>query len=146
MCSSDLWMDLTGLAGRHLDEMSGGQRQRAFVAMVLAQETPYMLLDEPLNNLDMVHAVAMMRRLRDASRELGRTVVVVLHDINMAGAWADRIVALRGGRVVAQGTPEEIMTRRCLSTVFGMDVPVHEVDGRRVALVWGELPDQKRSG
>ena len=140
------WMDLTGLAGCHLDEMSGGQRQRAFVAMVLAQETPYMLLDEPLNNLDMVHAVAMMRRLRDASRELGRTVVVVLHDINMAGAWADRIVALRGGRVVAQGTPEEIMTRRCLSTVFGMDVPVHEVDGRRVALVWGELPDQKRSG
>ena len=105
-----------------------------------------MLLDEPLNNLDMVHAVAMMRRLRDASRELGRTVVVVLHDINMAGAWADRIVALREGRVVAQGTPEEIMTRRCLSTVFGMDVPVHEVDGRRVALVWGELPDQKRSG
>lgn len=139
-------VEVGGLAGRHLDEMSGGQRQRAFVAMVLAQETPYMLLDEPLNNLDMVHAVAMMRRLRDASRELGRTVVVVLHDINMAGAWADRIVALRGGRVVAQGTPEEIMTHRCLSTVFGMDVPVHEVDGRRVALVWGELPDQKRSG
>lgn len=134
------WMDLTGLADRYLDQMSGGQRQRAFVAMVLAQETPYVLLDEPLNNLDMAHAVAMMRRLRGASRELGRTVVVVLHDVNMAGAWADRIVALREGRIVAQGAPEEIMTRRCLSTVFGMDVPVHEIDGRRVALVWGREP------
>ena len=67
------WMDLNDLAGRYLDQMSGGQRQRAFVAMVLAQETPYMLLDEPLNNLDMVHSVTMMRRLRAAAHELGRT-------------------------------------------------------------------------
>ena len=125
------------LADRYLDEMSGGQRQRAFVAMVLAQETPYMLLDEPLNNLDMVHSVAMMRRLRAAAHELERTVVVVMHDINMAAAWSDRIVAMREGRVVLQGTPEETMTRECLSEVFGMDVPVHEIDGRRIALVWG---------
>ena len=131
------WMDLTELADRYLDEMSGGQRQRAFVAMVLAQETPYMLLDEPLNNLDMVHSVAMMRRLRAAAHELERTVVVVMHDINMAAAWSDRIVAMREGRVVLQGTPEETMTRECLSKVFGMDVPVHEIDGRPVALVWG---------
>lgn len=131
------WMDLTELANRYLDEMSGGQRQRAFVAMVLAQETPYMLLDEPLNNLDMVHSVAMMRRLRAAAHELERTVVVVMHDINMAAAWSDRIVAMREGRVVLQGTPEETMTRECLSKVFGMDVPVHEIDGRRIALVWG---------
>ena len=131
------WMDLTELADRYLDEMSGGQRQRAFVAMVLAQETPYMLLDEPLNNLDMVHSVAMMRRLRAAAHELERTVVVVMHDINMAAAWSDRIVAMREGRVVLQGTPEETMTRECLSKVFGMDVPVHEIDGRRIALVWG---------
>ena len=125
------------LADRYLDEMSGGQRQRAFVAMVLAQETPYMLLDEPLNNLDMVHSVAMMRRLRAAAHELERTVVVVMHDINMAAAWSDRIVAMREGRVVLQGTPEETMTRECLSEVFGMNVPVHEIDGRPVALVWG---------
>lgn len=130
------WMDLTDLADRYLDEMSGGQRQRALVAMVLAQETPYVLLDEPLNNLDMVHSVSMMRRLHEASHELERTVVIVLHDVNMAGAWADRIVAMREGRIVAQGGPEEIMTRGCLSTVFGMDVPVHEIGGRRVALVW----------
>jgi len=131
------WMDLTELADRYLDEMSGGQRQRAFVAMVLAQETPYMLLDEPLNNLDMVHSVAMMRRLRAAAHELERTVVVVMHDINMAAAWSDRIVAMREGRVILQGTPEETMTRECLSEVFGMDVPVQEIDGRRIALVWG---------
>ena len=131
------WMDLTELADRYLDEMSGGQRQRAFVAMVLAQETPSMLLDEPLNNLDMVHSVAMMRRLRAAAHELERTVVVVMHDINMAAAWSDRIVAMREGRVVLQGPPEETMTRECLSEVFGMDVQVQEIDGRRIALDWG---------
>ena len=91
------WMDLTELADRYLDEMSGGQRQRAFVAMVLAQETPYMLLDEPLNNLDMVHSVAMMRRLRAAAHELERTVVVVMHDINMAAASPSSGVDTRQG-------------------------------------------------
>lgn len=131
------WMDLTDLAERYLDEMSGGQRQRAFVAMVLAQQTPYVLLDEPLNNLDMVHSVSMMTTLRAAATELERTIIVVLHDINMAAAWADHVVALRGGALVAQGAPTEIMTRQCLSEVFGMDVPVHEIDGHRVAMVWG---------
>jgi len=131
------FLHLEEIANRFIDELSGGQRQRAYVAMVLAQETPYMLLDEPLNNLDMVHSVAMMRRLRAAAHELERTVVVVIHDINMAAAWSDRIVAMREGRVVLQGTPEETMTRECLSEVFGMDVPVHEIDGRRIALVWG---------
>lgn len=131
------WMDLADLAERYLDEMSGGQRQRAFVAMVLAQQTPYVLLDEPLNNLDMVHSVSMMTTLRAAATELERTIVVVLHDINMAAAWADHVVALRDGALVAQGTPAEIMTRQCLSEVFGMDVPVHEIDGHRVAMVWG---------
>jgi len=131
------WMDLADLAERYLDEMSGGQRQRAFVAMVLAQQTPYVLLDEPLNNLDMVHSVSMMTTLRAAATELERTIIVVLHDINMAAAWADHVVALRDGALVAQGTPAEIMTRQCLSEVFGMDVPVHEIDGHRVAMVWG---------
>jgi len=100
------WMDLNDLAGRYLDQMSGGQRQRAFVAMVLAQETPYMLLDEPLNNLDMVHSVTMMRRLRAAAHELGRTVVVVMHDINMAAAWADRAVAAPVGAAQADYDPD----------------------------------------
>ena len=72
-----------------------------------------------------------------AAHELSRTVVVVMHDINMAAAWADRIVALRDGAVVVQGTPEETMTQEYLSKVFGMEVPVHDLEGRRVDMVWG---------
>ena len=87
------YLELEPLADRYLDEMSGGQRQRAFVAMVLCQDTRYLLLDEPLNSLDMKHAVAMMGTLRRAADELGKTVVLGLHDINFASAYADRIVA-----------------------------------------------------
>lgn len=123
------WLDLTDLGDRFLDELSGGQRQRAFVAMVLAQDTDYILLDEPLNNLDMAHAVAMMQRLRRAADELGRTIVVVLHDLNAAAVYADRMVALAGGRVVAAGTTEELMDAALLSDVFGLPISVHEVAG-----------------
>ncbi|SFU11633.1 ABC transporter [Mesorhizobium sp. YR577] len=82
---------LETLADRFLDELSGGQRQRAFVAMVLCQDTDFMLLDEPLNNLDMKHAVSMMKLLRRAVDELGKTVVLVLHDINFASCYSDHI-------------------------------------------------------
>lgn len=118
------FLDLTDLAGRYLDQLSGGQRQRAYVAMVLAQDTDYILLDEPLNNLDMKHAVAMMRQLRRAADELGKTVVVVVHDINFAAAYADRIVALAEGRVVHVGTPSDLMTPAILQQVFGTPVEV----------------------
>ncbi|CAM2862724.1 ABC transporter ATP-binding protein [Actinomyces slackii] len=130
------WMDLDDLAERRLDEMSGGQRQRAFVAMVLAQDTPYVLLDEPLNNLDMTHATAMMRRLRAAADELGRTIVVVLHDVNYASCWADSILALRDGAIAAHGSPEEIMDTAVLETIYGWAIPIHELDGRRVAMYY----------
>lgn len=128
------WVELDGLADRFLDEMSGGQRQRAFVAMALCQDTDYLLLDEPLNNLDMRHAVSMMRRLRRAADELGRTVVLVLHDINFASCWSDRIVAMRDGAVVHQGTPDEIMRPDVLRDVYGMDIQVEEVAGRRIGV------------
>ena len=128
------WVELDGLADRFLDEMSGGQRQRAFVAMALCQDTDYVLLDEPLNNLDMRHAVSMMRRLRRAADELGRTVVLVLHDINFASCWSDRIVAMRDGAVVHQGTPSEIMREDVLRDIYGMDIPVQEVGGRRIGV------------
>jgi len=130
------YLDLTDLGGRFLDELSGGQRQRAFVAMVLAQDTDYVLLDEPLNNLDMVHARGMMRLARRAADELGRTVVAVLHDINFAAAWSDRIVAMKDGRVAASGTPAEIMRPAVLGEIFDMDVAVHQIDGRPVALYY----------
>jgi len=118
------FLDLTDLSGRYLDQLSGGQRQRAYVAMVLAQDTDYILLDEPLNNLDMKHAVAMMGQLRRAADELGKTIVIVVHDINFAAAYADRIVALAEGRVVHVGTPGDLMTPTTLEEVFGTPVQV----------------------
>ncbi|MDO5682206.1 MAG: ATP-binding cassette domain-containing protein [Propionibacteriaceae bacterium] len=130
------YLDLDDLRHRFLDEMSGGQRQRAFVAMVLAQDTDYVLLDEPLNNLDMSHARAMMRRLRRAADELGKTIVVVIHDINFASVWSDHIVAMKNGRVAAVGPPDVIITEDVLQQVYDMDLTVHEVAGQRFALYY----------
>lgn len=123
------FLGLEELEGRYLDELSGGQRQRAYVAMVLAQDTEYVLLDEPLNNLDIQHAVQMMQHLHRAATELGRTIVVVLHDINFAGHYADRVVAMKNGRVVAFGTPDEIVRGDVLTEIF--DTPVDVIDGPR---------------
>lgn len=121
------FLDLGDLENRYLDQLSGGQRQRAYVAMVLAQDTEYVLLDEPLNNLDMRHSVQMMQHLRRAAEELGRTIVLVIHDINFAGHYADHICAVKDGKVVEFGTPEQIMTDDVLSRVF--DTPVQVIDG-----------------
>ena len=120
------FLGLGELEGRHLDELSGGQRQRAYVAMVLCQETDYVLLDEPLNNLDIAHSVEMMNHVEPAAREFGRTVIVVLHDINMAARYADRICAVKDGRIVEFGTPAEIMRDEVLSSIFGTDIEVIE--------------------
>ncbi|OZI32983.1 iron ABC transporter ATP-binding protein [Bordetella genomosp. 1] len=130
------YMELAPLAGRYLDEMSGGQRQRAFVAMVLCQDTRYILLDEPLNSLDMKHAVAMMRILRRAADELGKSVVVVLHDLNFAAAYADLIVAMRDGRVAHQGPPDQIIDAALLSALYGLPIRVHEIDGQRICVYY----------
>ncbi|GAB94728.1 iron complex transport system ATP-binding protein [Kineosphaera limosa] len=134
------YLDLNDLRHRYLDELSGGQRQRAFVAMVLAQDTDYVLLDEPLNNLDMAHSVTMMHLLRRAADELGRTIVLVVHDINFASFYADRIVALRDGGIVADGSPQEFMTAQTLRDVFGLHMPVTHVDGRPLALYHAAAP------
>ena len=128
------YLELEPLADRYLDEMSGGQRQRAFVAMVLCQDTRYVLLDEPLNSLDMKHAVAMMGTLRRAADELGKTVVLVLHDINFASCYADRIVALKQGRVACQGAPAELVRAEVLSALYALPIAVHEIDGRRICV------------
>ena len=121
------FLHLTELQNRYLDELSGGQRQRAYVAMVLAQETDHVLLDEPLNNLDMKHSVQMMQFLRSACRELGRTIIIVLHDINFAGHYADHICAVKDGQIARFGTPEEILTDEVLTEVF--DTPITVIDG-----------------
>ena len=123
------FLNLEELESRFLDELSGGQRQRAYVAMVLAQDTEYVLLDEPLNNLDMQHSVQMMKHLKRAATELGKTIVIVLHDINFAGHYADHICALKKGEVVALGTPEEIMVPETLSAIF--NTPIDVIEGPR---------------
>ncbi len=127
------YLGLEELKHRFLDELSGGQRQRAFVAMVLAQDTDYMLFDEPLNNLDIRHAVAMMKLLRDAAKDLGKTVVVVLHDINFASCYSDHIVIMRKGRLFTQGEPEQIIREDILIDTYETDFKVREMDGNRIA-------------
>lgn len=127
------YLGLEALSERYLDELSGGQRQRAFVAMVLCQDTDYMLFDEPLNNLDIRHAVTMMKLLKGAAKDFGKTVVVVLHDINFASCYADHIVVMRDGKLFLQGTPDEIVRPEILSSIYATDFNVHELDGHRIA-------------
>lgn len=114
------FLGLNDLRGAHVDELSGGQRQMAFLAMTIAQDTPVLLLDEPLNNLDMHHAVQIMRALRQLCDETGRTVILVIHDINFAANHSDRILALKGGRVHAAGTVDEVVTERGLSDLYDL--------------------------
>ncbi|GAA0922254.1 ABC transporter ATP-binding protein [Nonomuraea longicatena] len=117
-------LDLTGLADlaeRPLDELSGGQRQRAWISMALAQGTDLLLLDEPTTFLDLAHQVEVLELVRHLHRESGRTIVMVLHDLNLAARYTDRLVAMREGRVVAAGTPHEVLTEDLLRTVFGLD-------------------------
>ena len=118
---------LTELENRYLDELSGGQRQRAYVAMVLCQETEYVLLDEPLNNLDVARSVQMMEHLRYAANEFGRTIVTVLHDINFAAKYSDRICAMKDGKIEAFGLVDQIMDKNILTDIF--DTPINIIKG-----------------
>ncbi|MEY9972874.1 iron complex transport system ATP-binding protein [Lysinibacillus sp. RC46] len=128
------YMNLEDLQHNYLDELSGGQRQRAFIAMVIAQDTDYILLDEPLNNLDMKHSVQIMKILRKLVDELGKTVVIVLHDINFASVYSDHIVALKNGRVVKDGPTNDIINSDALKEIYDMDIPVQEQDGCRICV------------
>mgnify|MGYP003444734667 FL=1 len=128
------YMNLTDMQDKFLDELSGGQKQRAFISMVIAQDTDYILLDEPLNNLDMKHSVQIMKILRKLVDELGKTVVIVLHDINFASVYSDRIVALKDGRLVKDGPTHEIINSEALREVYDMHIPVQEQDGCRICV------------
>ncbi len=121
------FLDLTDLENRYLDELSGGQRQRAYVAMVLCQETEYVLLDEPLNNLDVARSVQMMEHLRHAANEFGRTILTVMHDINFAAKYSDRICAMKAGQIAAFGTVQDIMDPELLTNIFETKIEI--IDG-----------------
>ncbi|WP_091201957.1 ABC transporter ATP-binding protein [Micromonospora narathiwatensis] len=112
--------DVAGLADRAVDTLSGGQRQRVWIAMTLAQDTEALLLDEPTTFLDLAHQVEVLDLLHRLRAERGRTVVAVLHDLNQAARYADHLVAMRAGAVVAAGPPREILTADLVRAVFGL--------------------------
>ncbi len=112
--------NLIGLRERLVDHLSGGQRQRAWIAMALAQDTPTMLLDEPTTYLDLAHQIEVLDLLARLNHERGRTIVLVLHDLNEAARYADRIVAMRDGRIAADGPPADVLTKATVERVFGL--------------------------
>jgi iron complex transport system ATP-binding protein len=114
----------TALAERPVDELSGGQRQRVWIAMALAQQTDLLLLDEPTTFLDVSHQIEVLDLLTDLNRARGTTIVMVLHDLNMAARYADHLVALTAGRVHAAGTPTDVLTEANVRAVFGLDCRV----------------------
>ncbi len=128
------YMELTDLQDRYLDELSGGQRQRAYIAMVIAQDTKYILLDEPLNNLDMKHSVEIMKILKRLVNEKSKTVIIVIHDINFASCYSDYIVALKDGKVANQGKTSEIIKKDVLESIYEMNFNVTNIDNRPICV------------
>ena len=127
-------LGLLEMADQLIETLSGGQLQRAYIAMVLAQDTDYILLDEPLNNLDMNFAVQMMQTLKRLVEEFGKTVVIVLHDINFAASYADQIVAMKEGQVFLSGSTEEVIQKPVLDQLYEMNIRVCEIEGKRFCL------------
>ncbi len=130
------YMELQEFEGRFIDELSGGQRQRAYIAMVIAQDTEYVLLDEPTNNLDIYHATNMMKMVRRLCDELGKTVILVLHDINYASFYSDYICAFEHGKVAKFGTVKEVMTKEVLSKLYRVDFEIREVGGKPLSIYY----------
>ena len=130
------YMNLVDIQNKYLDELSGGQRQRAFIAMVIAQGTEYIFLDEPLNNLDMKNASSMMKVLRNLCDELGKTIILVMHDINFTACYSDYIVALKDGKIARQGTVDEIINEDILREIYEMDFNVQEIDGNKISIYY----------
>lgn len=130
------YMELGAFEDRFIDELSGGQRQRAYIAMVIAQDTEYVLLDEPTNNLDIYHATNMMKIVRRLCDELGKTVILVLHEINYAAFYSDYICAFKDGRIAKFGTVKEVMTKENLSQVYGVDFEIMEIAGRPLSIYY----------
>lgn len=128
------YMNLDDIRHQYIDNLSGGQRQRAYIAMTLAQDTDYILLDEPLNNLDMKHSVQIMQVLRKLATELNKTVVIVIHDINFASCYSDYIVAMKNGKLVHQGEINHIMQSTILQDIYDMTIPIQDIDDHKIAV------------
>ena len=130
------YMELEEFQDRFIDELSGGQRQRAYIAMVIAQDTEYILLDEPTNNLDIYHATNLMKIVRRLCDELGKTVILVLHEINYAAFYSDYICAFKDGKIAKFGTVAEVMTKETLSDIYRVQFEIMEVGGRPLSIYY----------
>jgi iron complex transport system ATP-binding protein len=130
------YMELEDYQDCFIDELSGGQRQRAYIAMVIAQDTEYVLLDEPTNNLDIYHASNMMRIARRLCDELGKTVVMVLHEINYAAFYSDYICALVDGKIAKFGSVEEVMNKETLSDIYKVDFEMMHIEGKPLSVYY----------
>lgn len=130
------YLELEEIQDKYLDQLSGGQRQRAHIAMTVAQDTEYILLDEPLNNLDMRHANQIMKTLRRLVDEKGKTVVIVIHDINFASCYSDQIVALKDGKIVKQGRACDVIDKCVLRELYDMDIDIKEIDNKRICFYY----------
>ena len=124
------------LRDRFMDELSGGQRQMAHIAMSIAQDTKYILLDEPLNNLDMSRSVKIMKLLRKLAREESKTIIIVIHDINFVSFYADHIVALKDGKIRYEGAVEAVMKPEILSDIYGMRIEIEEYKGKKICVYY----------
>ena len=131
-------LQLNEIKHRNIKTLSGGQRQRAYIAMTIAQDTDYILLDEPLNNLDMKHSVQIMQTLRDLCRQLNKTIIIVLHDINFASCYSDDIIALKQGELVKADDKDNVIQSDILKSLYEMEVRIEEIRGQRICLYYDE--------
>jgi iron complex transport system ATP-binding protein len=126
------YLGLDAIQHKYLEALSGGQRQLAYIAMVIAQDTDYVFLDEPLNNLDIKHSLQIMRTIQKLAHEMNKAVVVVIHDINFAACYSDNIVALKDGQIVASGKVEEVIQAKVLESIYETPFNIIKVDGKHI--------------
>ncbi|MGR5142199.1 ABC transporter ATP-binding protein [Photobacterium sp. DNB23_23_1] len=130
-------LDITDIQDKFLDQLSGGQRQMAFIAMVVAQDTDYIFLDEPLNNLDIKHSVEIMQTIRQLAHKMNKAVVIVIHDINFASCYSDNIVAMRKGEVIKSGKVDDVIQQSIMEDIYNIPFKIQEVDGSRICMYYG---------
>ncbi|HDZ5025994.1 TPA: ABC transporter ATP-binding protein [Campylobacter jejuni] len=128
------YMGLSNLRNEFLNTLSGGQKQRAFIAMIIAQDTEFIMFDEPLNNLDMKHSVQIMQLMKNLVKDFNKSIAVVLHDINFASFYSDEIIALKDGKLLKQGLKDEVINQEILKQIYDMDIPVSQIDGKKICI------------
>ncbi len=130
------YMELEEFTERFIDELSGGQLQRAYIAMVIAQDTEFVFLDEPTNNLDIYHSSNLMKMVRKLSEDLGKTVILVLHDINFASVYSDYIAAFKNGELYKFGEVKEVITKEVLKDLYKVDFDIQMVNDKPVSIYY----------